>query len=179
MTPTEQLSADACLRKGRSIGLFDGRSSDSGTVTPKPGSALQAGISDCEGSTTIIRGALWGREDVNSNQDGESGTGRFSTLQHTSRARDSQTNRARHSHSSQLGGFGTSSGHTGNNDQSLADVMAHGHRSQSWRGDTIGSSATISSARENGVTYPSALLDCINVSGCSIPIKSKRSAHVK
>ncbi|KAI4147565.1 MAG: hypothetical protein LQ340_005495 [Diploschistes diacapsis] len=48
--------------------------------------------------------------------------------------------------------------------------LTHDNPSQSWTADTINSGTKISSTEKHGVTYPSALLDCTHVSGCSIPI---------
>lgn len=46
----------------------------------------------------------------------------------------------------------------------------HDTRSQSWTVNSVDSNMSISVARQHGLTYPSALLDCANISGCSIPM---------
>lgn len=57
MTPEERLSASACWTKGCDLGLFDGQSLNSGSATPRQTTA-QGDISDDDGSTTILLGAL-------------------------------------------------------------------------------------------------------------------------
>ena len=52
------------------------------------------------------------------------------------------------------------------------DFIAHDNHSLSWVIDGVDSETAMPSARQYGVTYPSALLDDTNVSGCSIPIYS-------
>ena len=59
MKPEERLSAGAYLMKGYDLKLFDGHSLDSGSATPTQQTALQGEISDNDGSTTILLGALW------------------------------------------------------------------------------------------------------------------------
>ncbi|KAA6413299.1 MAG: hypothetical protein FRX48_03043 [Lasallia pustulata] len=44
------------------------------------------------------------------------------------------------------------------------------NHSQSWTVSSIDSHIPISTAQQYGLTYPSALLDCTNISGGSIPI---------
>ena len=51
-----------------------------------------------------------------------------------------------------------------------ACVVRDDNRSQSWTANSIDSHMPTSTARQYGLTYPSALLDCTNVSGGSIPI---------
>jgi len=75
MRPEERLSAGACLTKGCDLGLFDGHSVDSGSATPTRHTAPQGEISDDDGSTTILLGALWDTEEEGSNHDGNSRTG--------------------------------------------------------------------------------------------------------
>lgn len=56
-------------------------------------------------------------------------------------------------------------------DHSLRDnINTHDNRSQSWTVNSIDGDMPISIARQYGLTYPSALLDCANISGCSIPM---------
>jgi len=76
MRPEERLSADVCLAKGCALGLFDGQSLDLGVATPTRQTALQGAISDDDGSTTILLGALWDTEEESSDQDGKGRTGR-------------------------------------------------------------------------------------------------------
>ena len=75
MRPEERLSAGACLTKGCDLGLFDGHSVDSGSATPTRHTAPQGEISDDDGSTTVLLGALWDTEEEGSNHDGNSRTG--------------------------------------------------------------------------------------------------------
>lgn len=49
-------------------------------------------------------------------------------------------------------------------------IRREDNHSQSWTVNSIHSHMPISTAQQYGLTYPSALLDCTNVSGCSIPI---------
>lgn len=51
-----------------------------------------------------------------------------------------------------------------------AYVIKDDNHSQSWRVSSSDSHMPISDARQYGLTYPSALLDCTNISGDSIPI---------
>jgi hypothetical protein len=44
------------------------------------------------------------------------------------------------------------------------------NRSQSWTVNSIDSHLSISTVQQYRLTYPSALLDCTNISGCSVPI---------
>ena len=69
MEPDERLSAGQCLEKGHHLGLFNGHTFNSGSVTPTPQTALQGEISDDEGSTTIILGALWGTSEISNYED--------------------------------------------------------------------------------------------------------------
>ncbi len=50
-----------------------------------------------------------------------------------------------------------------------AYVITDDTRSQSWTVNSIESHISISTARQCGLTYPSALRDCTNILGCSIP----------
>lgn len=50
------------------------------------------------------------------------------------------------------------------------DVVAQDAHSQNQAIDDRGSPTTTSSSQQEGVTYPSALLDLTNVSGCSLPV---------
>lgn len=54
----------------------------------------------------------------------------------------------------------------------LTDFIAHDNHSLGWAVDDVDSETTMPSAQQYGVTYPSALLDETNVSGCSLPIYS-------
>lgn len=76
MRPEERLSTSACLTKGYDLQLFDGHSLDSGSTTPTRQTAAQGEMSDDDGSTTILLGALWDTEGEGSNHDGSSRTGR-------------------------------------------------------------------------------------------------------
>ena len=58
MRPEERLSAGGFFTKRCDLKLFDGHSSDSERVTPTRQTALQGGINDDDGSTTIVLGAL-------------------------------------------------------------------------------------------------------------------------
>jgi len=51
-----------------------------------------------------------------------------------------------------------------------AYIITDDNRSQSWAVNSIDSHWSISTAQQYGLTYPSALLDYTNNSGCSIPI---------
>lgn len=51
-----------------------------------------------------------------------------------------------------------------------AYVITDDNHSQSWTVSSIDSHIPISTAQQYGLTYPSALLDCTNISGGSIPI---------
>lgn len=126
MRPEERLSAGACFTKGCDLGLFDGHSRDSGCVTPTRRTALQGGINDDDGSTTILLGALWGMEE-SSNHGGNSQTGHC-TLEHNCGVLESRNLRVSSSpsngddHGSQLGSFATGLNHLGDNVQSPADL---------------------------------------------------------
>ena len=126
MKPEERLSADACLIKGCDLGLFDGHSLDSGSATPTRQTALQGEVSDDDGSTTILLGALWDTEEESSNHDGNSRTGRC-TPDHISGVLESRNLRAPSSprdgdgHGSQLGSFETALDPLGGNYQSPAE----------------------------------------------------------
>lgn len=50
------------------------------------------------------------------------------------------------------------------------DIITDDDHSQSWTVNSIDSHWSISTAQQYGLTYPSALLDYTNNSGCSIPI---------
>lgn len=127
MRPEERLSASACLTKGCDVGLFDGHSLDSGSATPTPQAALQGEISDDDGSTTILSGALWNTEGENSHYDSNSRTGRC-TPDHTSVVLESCNLRAPSSpingtgQGSQFGRVGTTLDHLSSNVQSPADL---------------------------------------------------------
>jgi len=51
-----------------------------------------------------------------------------------------------------------------------AYLITDDNRSQSWTVNSIDSHLSISTVQQYGLTYPSALLDCTNISGCSVPI---------
>ena len=51
-----------------------------------------------------------------------------------------------------------------------AYIITDDNRSKSSTVNSINSHSSISTAQQYGLTYPSALLDCTNISGCSIPI---------
>ena len=51
-----------------------------------------------------------------------------------------------------------------------AYIITDDNRFQSWAVNSIDSHWSISTAQQYGLTYPSALLDYTNNSGCSIPI---------
>ena len=100
MRPEEQLSAGACFTKGCDLGLFDGHSLDSGSVTPTRQTALQGGISNDDGSTTILLGALWDTKE-SSYHDGISRPGRSTPEQcqaSTSRSAGKEMQRRRQCH---------------------------------------------------------------------------------
>ena len=126
MKPEERLSADTCLMKGYDLKLFDGRSLDSGSATPTQQTALQGEISDNDGSTTILLGALWNTEEQSSNHDSNSQTG-CCTPDHNSKVLESRNLQApsspsnRNGHGSQLGSSRTTLDHLGSNVQSPAD----------------------------------------------------------
>ena len=48
-----------------------------------------------------------------------------------------------------------------------ASIITDDNRSQSWMVNRVESHS--STARPKGLTYPSALLDCTEISGCTIP----------
>ena len=127
MRPEERLSAGACLTKGSNLGLFNGYSLNSGSATPTRQTALQGEISDDDGSTTILLGALWDTEEESSNHDGNSRKG-CCTPDHTSGVLESRNLQALGSpsngdgHGSQLGSFGTALDHLGSQVQSPADL---------------------------------------------------------
>lgn len=79
MRPEERFSAGVCLTKGYDLRLFNGHSLDLGNATPTRQTDLQGELSDDDGSTTILLGALW----ESSNHDDNSRTGRC-TPEHTS-----------------------------------------------------------------------------------------------
>lgn len=151
MRPEERLSAGACFTKGCDLGLFDGHSLDSGSVTPTRQTALQGGINDDDGSTTILLGALWDTKE-SSYHDGNSRTGRC-TPEHTSGVLESR----KRQRSPAVGSAKNSS----DRDQ-IKRRPPEIHFS-------IDSYVSIPTARQYGLTYPSALLDCTKLSGCSTP----------
>ncbi|KAI9777434.1 MAG: hypothetical protein M1816_004724 [Peltula sp. TS41687] len=55
---------------------------------------------------------------------------------------------------------------------STGDTSTDKH-SRSWMVDDVDNQMTVPSAQQNGLTYPSALLDVTNISGCSMPISSR------
>lgn len=79
MIPEERLSASACWTKGCDLGLFDGQSLNSGSATLRQMTA-QGNISDDDGSTTILLGALWDTERETSNYNGDSGAGYYNPI---------------------------------------------------------------------------------------------------
>jgi len=125
MRPEERLSADVCLTKGCDLGIFDDQSLNLGNATPTRQTALQGAISDGDGSTTIVLGALWDTEEESSNQDGKSRTGRCTTS-HISEVLNSRNVQAPGSsnngdgYGSLLESFGTTHDHLGNDVQSPA-----------------------------------------------------------
>ena len=56
------------------------------------------------------------------------------------------------------------------NPPARAYIITDNHRCESWTVNSIDSHLPISTIRRDGLTYPSALLDCTNISGCSVPI---------
>ena len=121
--PEERLSASACLTKGCDLQLFDGHSLDSGSTTLIRQTAAQGEMSDDDGSTTILLGALWDTEGEGLNHDSSSRTGRCDP-NYASGVLESCNLRAPSSSSngdgygSQLGSFGTGFEHRGSNFQS-------------------------------------------------------------
>ena len=126
MTPKERLSASACWTKGCDLGLFEGHSLNSGSATPTRQTTAQGDISDDDGSTTIILGALWDTEWETSNHDGDGRAGHCNP-NHTSGVLESCNLRAPSSpsngdgHGSQLGSFRTSFELQGSNVHSPVD----------------------------------------------------------
>lgn len=127
MRPKERLSAGVCLTKGCDLGLFDDQSLNLGNATPTRQTTLQGAISDNDGSTTIVLDALWDTEEKSSNQNGKSQTGRC-TPNHIPGVLKSRNVQAPGSsnngdgHGSQIGSFGTTHDHLGNNVQSPAGL---------------------------------------------------------
>ena len=122
----ERLSAGACFTKGCDLGLLDGHSLGSGSVTPTQQTALQSGISDDDGSTTILLDALWDTKE-SSNHDDNSQTGRCTPEQtygvlESRNLRISSSPSNENDHDSQLGSFATALDHLGGNVQSPADL---------------------------------------------------------
>lgn len=148
MRPEERLSAGACFTKGCDLGLFDGHSLDSGSVTPRRQTALQGGISNDDGSTTILLGALWDTKE-SSYHDGNSRTGRR-TPEHTSGVLESRKRQ------------GSPAVDSAKNSSNRDQIKPEIHFS-------IDSDVSTPTARQYGLTYPSALLDYTKLSGCSTP----------
>lgn len=151
MRPEERLSAGACFTKGCDLGLFDGHSLDSGSVTPTRQTALQGGISDDDGSTTILLGALWDTKE-SSYHDGNSRTGRC-TPEHTSGVLESRKRQR-----SPAVGLAKNSSDRDQIKRRPPEIHF-----------SIDSYVSIPTARQYGLTYPSALLDYTKLSGCSTP----------
>jgi len=128
MKSEDRLSAGACLTKGCDLGLSDGHSLDSGSATSTRQTTLQGEISDDDGSTTILLGALWEAKEESSNHDGNNRTGRCNP-EPTSGPLESRNLRVSSSssngdgHGSQLGNFATALDHLGGNVQTPADLF--------------------------------------------------------
>lgn len=73
MIPERRLSADACLVNGQNSRVFGDHDAGSGSATPRSKLAVEGGISNGAGSTTIILDALRGIEDENLNRGEEGG----------------------------------------------------------------------------------------------------------
>lgn len=190
MRSAERLSAGACLTKGYDLGLFCGYSPDFGSVTPTQRMALPSSINDDDDSTTIILDALWDTEEGNSKHHTDIRTGRsdpgptLGLLAPSSPSkgdghdsRQVQTPAELEYHKRQRSPVVDLS----NNDRFKRRALeAHPidvpnlhalttDRSQSCTVKRIDCPLSRSISQQCGLTYPSALRDCIKISDCSIP----------
>jgi len=188
MKPDQRLSASACLTKGHDMGLFSDQAHDSEDDTPRRQSALLSVASDNNSITTIVFDALWNMGDGNSRQDSESGIGCIETMSTFRRgskrlrspAVNSENSSSRADHVKRRPPEHSSAElHVERTGEMPIQFTGHDDSSQGKTVDTISSITTTSSAEIRGLTYPSALLDCTNVSGCSIPAEIGRSAQKK
>lgn len=125
--PEERLSASACWTKGCDLGIFEVHSLDSGTVTPTRQTAPRSGMSNDDGSTTIILGALWDK-DEDSDHDGDDRTGqcppdRISRIPGSRNPRDPSSPGNGDGPGSRLGGQGHFQSHVDGSLQSSADLL--------------------------------------------------------
>ena len=73
MEPQARLSADACLKKGHELGVFEKSSMSSGCATPTRTKPPASAVRNEEETPTIIEGPLWHARRVSANHDDDDG----------------------------------------------------------------------------------------------------------
>lgn len=186
LRPGKRLNAGACLTKGNDLRLFDSQP----IATP----TLLDELSDDDGTATILLDALGDPDPTRPRYGGKSQSGYLNPNHNLPEPRNFRAVGSLCDEDSlglQLGSFESTKAEStilgGSKRQrspvvgSTKDSSKEGRKKrrqsaddqppESWALDSINSGSTNSSAQQFGLTYPSGLLDCVDISGCSVPAK--------